>query len=96
MDTEYSNLRMLVTDMQVVLTRHYSFDADIWLVSNGERLWKLAQGYNAQVGHVPFVHHLVTPLVLRVGADLAVESSDSSATSSYPVEVHLSGRIVTL
>jgi hypothetical protein len=87
---------MLVTDMQVVLTRHYSFDADIWLVSNGERLWKLAQGYNAQVGHVHFVHHLVTPLVLRVGADLAVESSDSSATSSYPVEVHLSGRIVTL
>jgi hypothetical protein len=95
MDTEYSWLRVMVTDLELVGDGQIQvggFAIARILDGTGRRL---AVGLGAYSASGP-VHHvsLTSPIVLPVGSPLRVELTTWNAPGTY--EVHLIGRVVSL
>ena len=89
LDTEYADLRVIITDVQVRGTSNLN---SAWLVSGGIRLWQIYDFTSS--GSFTRSHHFSTPLVLTVNSDFKIETETNSNPAAN--EVHLIGRVVTL
>ena len=100
MDTNASNVRVLITEIQIVgLSSNLTHVSDAVVArildSAGER-W-IVPPYlltNADASHNPYVS-LRTPLALANGSDLFVELTRTT-TSNIDVHINLIGRVVNL
>ena len=94
MDTEYSNLRVLVTDVQLSTDR-----SDGWIkgtLSDSQRVrWHLSTIDSGRVMFRTYERHFSTPLMLPIGSELTVDLVSRSNRSEV-VRVNLIGRVVTL
>jgi len=101
MDTEDPDLRVTVTDMQVVLPPGFSQglqgSLSIWLADSQNRRWALFQTDAAVSGVVPRTvtqTSLATPIILRPGSNLFIVIE--GFLNPTPITVSLIGREIIL
>jgi hypothetical protein len=90
MDTEYENLRVLITDVQVT-----NGAGTIWLGDGSQRRWRIYPpqipgGYGGVFGAES---HFTTPLVLPAYSELKIEFEGGSGAGCH---IDIIGRVVTL